>query len=209
MTMRVAGAVLAAGHGSRLVGDTPKPLALLAGRPLVTWALEAVRATELSPVVLVVGRQGSAIAAAAPASVVIVRASRWHEGIAHSLHAALDAIEPYAQVTAACIGLADQPLVGAEAYRRLAAAHAAGAAIAVATYEGVRQNPVLLARELWSEARSLEGDVGARGLMDDHDTIEVDCTDTGSAADVDTIDDLHALERMLPRSTEVDRDADQ
>ena len=127
----------------------------------------------------------------------IVHASRWREGIAHSLHAAFDVLEPYAQVTAVCIGLADQPLVGADAYRRLSSAHAAGARLAVASYDGVRQNPVLLARELWDEARALEGDVGARSLMDVHDVTEVDCTGTGIAADVDTIEDLQAVERML------------
>lgn len=195
--MRVAAAVLAAGRGSRLIGDTPKPLTLLANRPLVTWALDAVRATDLSPVLLVVGRHGDAIGAAAPSSVMIVHASRWHEGIAHSLHAALDVLEPYAQVAAACIGLADQPLVGADAYRRLASAHASGALLAVATYDGVRQNPVLVARELWEEARALEGDVGARALMDAREVTEVDCTGTGTAADVDTIEDLHMIERML------------
>jgi CTP:molybdopterin cytidylyltransferase MocA len=207
--VRVAAAVLAAGHGSRLLGDVPKPLALLDGRPLVAWALAAVRATELSPVVLVVGRNGDAVTAAAPSSVMVVRAPRWHEGIAHSLHAALDAIEPYAEASAVCVGLADQPLVGADAYRRLVSAHAAGATLAVATYAGVRQNPVLLARELWGDARALAGDVGARALMDVHETTEVDCTGTGSAADVDTIEDLHALERSLRRPRKVDRDADQ
>jgi CTP:molybdopterin cytidylyltransferase MocA len=195
--VRVAAAVLAAGRGSRLVGDTPKPLTLLAERPLVTWALDPVRATDLSPVVLVVGRHGDRLAAAAPSSVTIVHASRWHEGIAHSLHAALDVLEPYTQVTAVCVGLADQPLVGADAYRRLASAHEGGARLAVATYGGVRQNPVLVARELWGAARALQGDVGARALMDTHTVTEVDCTGTGTAADVDTIEDLQLLERML------------
>jgi molybdenum cofactor cytidylyltransferase len=193
----VAAAVLAAGRGSRLVGDTPKPLALLEDRPLVSWALDAVRATDLRPVLLVVGRHGDAVGEFAPASVTIVHAPRWHEGIAHSLHAALDALEADADVTAVCVGLADQPLVGADAYRRLASAHAAGARLAVATYDGVRQNPVLVARELWGAARALTGDVGARALMDEHEVTEVDCTGTGTAADVDTIEDLHVIARML------------
>ena len=89
----------------------------------------------------------------------------WRQGIASSLRAALEAIAPYAEVTAVCVGLADQPQVGSEAYRRLAAAHADGAQLAVATYDGVRGNPVLLARSLWAEANELEGDVGARQLM--------------------------------------------
>ena len=65
--------------------------------------------------------------------------------------------------------------------------------LAVATYDGVRGNPVLLARSLWAEANELEGDVGARQLMKRHDVVEVPCDGTGSAVDVDTPQDLEQL----------------
>jgi CTP:molybdopterin cytidylyltransferase MocA len=197
VTVRVAGAVLAAGYGERLGGDVPKPLALLDGVPLVTRALDAISEADLSPVLVVVGPKGGDVAEAAPQGVMVIHATRWHEGIAHSLHAALDAVAPYAQVSALCVGLADQPLVGTESYRRLVAAHDAGAELAVATYDGERGNPVLIGRALWDEARALSGDVGARTLMERHAFVEVDCTGTGSPADVDTIDDLRALEEQL------------
>jgi CTP:molybdopterin cytidylyltransferase MocA len=87
--------------------------------------------------------------------------------------------------------------VGADSYRRLVAAHEAGADLAVATYDGTRGNPVLVGRTLWDEARALSGDVGARALMERHDVVEVDCTGTGSPDDVDTIEDLRALEERL------------
>ena len=51
-----------------------------------------------------------------------------------SLAAGLAAVP--ADCTAAVLALADQPLVGPEAVRRLIAAHAAGAAVAVACYDG-------------------------------------------------------------------------
>jgi molybdenum cofactor cytidylyltransferase/nicotine blue oxidoreductase len=180
------------------------------GRPLVTWALEAARATDLHPVLLIVGRRGTDVIAAAPPGVTAVHARGFRKGIAHSLRAALDALDGYVQVQAVCVGLADQPLVGPEAYRRLAAAHAAGADLAVATYDGQRANPVLLGRSLWGAARALEGDVGARALMGDHDVVEVDCSDTGSPADVDTLDDLRALEALdhdnAPREDDAPRE---
>ena len=172
---------------------------MLGGRPLVAWALEAVTATDLHPVLLVVGRGGIDVIAAAPPGVVAVHARSWRRGIAHSLRAALDALEPYVQVGAVCIGLADQPLVTPEAYRRLVAAHAGGATLAAATYGGQRSNPVLIDRSLWGEARHLSGDVGARALMDRHLVVEVDCTDAGSPADVDTLDDLRTLEASSVR----------
>jgi molybdenum cofactor cytidylyltransferase len=188
-----AAAVLAAGHGSRLATSTPKPLVALRGRPLVEWALDAAVGSGADPVLLVVGRDGPAVAASAPRGVGIVRARSWRLGIAHSLRAALRALTP-TDAEAVTVGLADQPLVGADAYRRLAAAHEAGALLAVATYSGQRANPVLLDRSLWAEARRLRGDVGARALMRAHEVTEVDCTGTGDPVDVDTLDDLRALE---------------
>jgi molybdenum cofactor cytidylyltransferase len=190
--LSVAIAVLAAGRGSRL-GDEPKPLALLQGRPLVGWALDAAVSSGLQPVWLVTGYRGRHVAAAAPQGVDVVHNRHWRRGIASSLRTALGAIAPYPQVSAVCVGLADQPRVGAEAYRRLAAAHQEGAELAVATYEGVRGNPVLLARSLWAEAHELEGDVGARQLMQRHAVVEVPCDGTGSAVDVDTPQDLEQL----------------
>jgi len=159
----VAIAILAAGRGSRLGGDDAKPLALLHDRPLVAWALDAAMASGLRPVWLVTGYAGRKVAAAAPAGVDVAHNRRWRRGIASSLRVALAAIAPYAQVDAVCIGLADQPRVGPEAYRRLSAAH------------------------------KLEGDVGARQLMQRHDVVEVRCDDTGSAVDVDTPQDLEQL----------------
>lgn len=194
---QVASAVLAAGRGERVGGEFPKPLLELRGRPLVSWALAAATDSGLRPVLLVVGYEASAVTELATEGVIVVRAHRWKRGIARSLRAALSVVEPYAQVSAVCVGLADQPLIGSGAYERLAAAHGEGAALAVATYAGVRGNPVLMGRTLWSEANALDGDVGARALMGRHEVVEVDCTGTGNPADVDTLDDLRALEASL------------
>ena len=197
-------AVLAAGRGSRVgtESDVPKPLLELAGRPLVAWALDAALQSGLRPAVLVVGHRARAVEQVVPQGVTVVRARGWRHGIARSLRAALGALEGWAQVGAVCIGLADQPCIGAEAYRRLAAAHEDGATLAVATYDGVRGNPVLVARSLWPEARRLDGDEGARALMRSHPVVEVPCDGTGRPDDVDTIADLHRVEHLLQQEME-------
>jgi molybdenum cofactor cytidylyltransferase len=191
--MTTAAVVLAAGRGSRLMRPVAKPLLEFRGRPLVLWALDAALASGCAPVLLVVGHESDAIRAIAPEATIVVDSPRWADGISQSLSVALDALEPDPVVTGVCVGLADQPRVGAEAYRRVAEAGARGTPIAVATYSGVRGNPVWLARSVWPEARALTGDAGARQLMDGRE-VEVDCTGTGDPADVDTLDDLHALE---------------
>lgn len=200
--MTTAAVVLAAGRGSRLASADVKPLLGYRGRPLVAWALDAARASGCAPVVLVVGHAAEAVAAVAPDDVRVVPSPDWAAGISQSLRAALDALEPEAAVTAACIGLADQPRIGPEAWQRLVAAGERGATIAVATYAGLRQNPVLLARSVWPDARVLTGDAGARQLMATRPVVEVDCTGTGDPVDVDTLDDLAALDRGPDSPTE-------
>jgi molybdenum cofactor cytidylyltransferase len=195
----VAAAVLAGGRGSRFGGERPKPLAHLRGRPLVVWALDAVLASELAPVVLVVGREADEVAAAARAAygdaVEVVQNPNWELGIAWSMRAALDHLDDRSEVTAVCIGLADQPLMGTAAWTRVAGAPLE-APLVVATYGGARGNPVRLGRPVWDAARSLEGDEGARVLLRRGPTLEVACDGTGDPTDVDTPDDLARLERM-------------
>ena len=188
--MTVAAAVLAAGRGSRLGGDASKPLLEWRGRPLVAWALDAALASGLAPVVVVVGYRADEVRAAlGDGDPVVVDNPEWEEGIASSLRTVLTSLEPVTDVEAVCVGLADQPLVGAEAYRRVAATDGE---LVIPTYGGQPGNPVKLARSLWSEALELHGDVGARALARDR-AVRIDCTGTGSAADVDTLEDLERL----------------
>jgi molybdenum cofactor cytidylyltransferase/nicotine blue oxidoreductase len=195
----VAVAVLAGGRGSRFGDERTKAVASLRGRPLVAWALDAARASGLAPVLLVVGRDAEAVAAAARDAhgdaVEVVENPLWQQGIATSLRAALEALDGRVDVDAVCIGLADQPLMGSDAYRRVAAAPPE-APLVVATYGGVRGNPVRLSRTVWTEARALEGDEGARVLLRRGPTIEVPCDGTGDPTDVDTPADLARLERI-------------
>ena len=187
--------MLAAGRSTRF--DGVKQLAPLGDRPLVRWAVDAALASGLRPVITVIGPRGGPVAAVLPAGVDVVRARRARRGIAESLRALVRALGPWRQVGAVCVGLGDQPGVGAEAYRRLARAYDAGATLAVATYAGVRQNPVLIARSQWPRVDELRGDVGARALMTEIDVTEVDCTDTGSPADIDTPADLERVAREM------------
>jgi molybdenum cofactor cytidylyltransferase len=176
----------------RFGGDAPKSLNLLHGRPLLAYALAAARDSGCAPIVLVVS--DDRVAEAAGSGVEIVRNDAPERGIASSLQCALGHLEARSEIPAVVVGLADQPLVGAEAYRRVAHAYDAGARLAFAEYATGRANPVLIGREYWAEAAALEGDEGARVLFRRHPAVAVPCDDTGVAADVDTPKDLAELE---------------
>ncbi len=183
--------MLAAGRGVRFGGDAPKVLTLLRGKPLLAYALDSARESGCAPVLLVVSDER--VAGAAGDGIEIVRNDAPERGIASSLQCALRRLEPDS-APAVVVGLGDQPLVGREAYRRVACAHADGASLAFASYDGVRGNPVLIARTYWSEASELDGDEGARVLFRRHPAVAVPCGDTGAADDVDTPEDLAELE---------------
>ena len=191
MTVGVAAVVLAAGRGQRFGGKIPKPLLQFDGRPLVAYAVDAAVASGCAPVLVVVGDDD---VAAAVVEATVVRNDDPDRGISSSLQCALRVLADRAHVDAVVVGLADQPFVGAGAYRRLVQAFDEGARLAVATYGETRGNPVLLAREFWAEAEQLSGDEGARALFRRHDPREVPCDGTGDPSDVDTPDDLARLE---------------
>ncbi len=195
---RVGVVLLAAGRGSRFGDEAPKTLARLGQRPLVTHAVAAATMSGLRPLVVVVGCQAPEVARAAGTLAEIVENPDWAEGMSTSLRAGLAAVLPDPTVTAVAVALADQPRIGADAYRRLALAHRNGASLAVATYGGKRGHPVLIGRAHFDEAMRMTGDEGARTLLAAHVVVEVPCDGTGDAADVDTPADLAALEGQTP-----------
>lgn len=197
----VAGILLAAGEGSRL--GQPKALVELGGQTLAERGVALLRAGGADPVLVVTG--------AAPVTIPgvrIVHNPHWRSGMGSSLAAGLRALaasehraehepghkaEHEAGQDAAVIALADQPLVGAEAVRRLIAAYRDGASVVVAAYGGKPRNPVLIARQHWADVTELAaGDTGARPFLRAHPELVtlVECGDTGSPDDVDTPEDL-------------------
>jgi CTP:molybdopterin cytidylyltransferase MocA len=174
--------VLAAGGGSRFGGDGHKLLAPFRGRPLVAWALDAAAVLDELLVVTGAVELGDLV----PPGARVVRNDRWAEGQATSLAAAIGAAADLGH-DAVVVGLGDQPLIPAEAWRLVAAATATP--IAVATYGGARRNPVRLAAEAWPLLPP-DGDEGARGLVRGRGDLVTEVACPGDPADMDTQEDL-------------------
>jgi molybdenum cofactor cytidylyltransferase len=180
--------VLAAGGGRRFAGASHKLLTPWRGRPLAAWALEHASAASLARTWVVAGAVDLEAAGAVPAGVEVLRNPEWDRGIATSLQAGVAAARE-AGMDAVVVGLADQPLVPATAWR--AVAGATGLPIAVATYGGRRGNPVRLGREVW-DLLPVDGDEGARLVMARHPELVMAVACEGDPADIDTVEDLAA-----------------
>ena len=187
----MAGILLAAGQGSRL--GRPKALVEIGGESLAGRGVALLRDGGAEPIVVVSG----AVAVDMP-GVLAVHNPDWRTGMGSSLVAGLATVPD--TCAAAVIALVDQPLIGPEAVRRLIAAYAAGASVAVAAYQGAPRNPVLLAREHWPEVVALAvGDAGARPFLRAHPELItlVECGDTGRPDDLDTRSDLDRLTGLV------------
>lgn len=187
--MTTAAIVLAAGGGSRYRasgGDSHKLLAPYLGRTVVEWSIEAAVAAHLDATYVVRGATDLPLPPLAAGAVRWVRNDRWQEGIATSLRAGVDRARRDGHA-AVVVGLGDQPLVLTEAWRRVAST--TRAPVAVATYEGVRGNPVRLSSMVWPLLPAC-GDEGARLVMRRRPDLVVEVPCPGRSADIDTVDDL-------------------
>jgi molybdenum cofactor cytidylyltransferase len=160
----IAGIVLAAGASRRF--GSQKLLACVGGVPLVRRSVETLLATALDELVVVVGSNALAVAAAlAGLSVRTVTNTAYAAGMSTSLRAGLDAVQPATE--AALVALADQPGVDADIVDRLVERYRADrSAIVAPVYRGgVRGNPVLFDRSLFGELRAVTGDEGGRAVI--------------------------------------------
>jgi molybdenum cofactor cytidylyltransferase len=173
--------VLAAGAGTRFAGPHHKLDAVIDGRTVLERSVLTALESGVGPVVVVTGAHRGSL----PAGVTELHHSLWADGQATSLTVAVEWAAADG-AGAVVVGLADQPFVTAEAWRRIAAS---ASPIAVATYDGVRSNPVRLAAEVWP-LLPRTGDHGARLVMRARpDLVDlVPCP--GSGADIDTWEDL-------------------
>jgi CTP:molybdopterin cytidylyltransferase MocA len=190
----VWGILLAAGAGSRFGGR--KLLAPFRGRPLIEAALCKLRGAPVDEIIVVTGAEGERLRSISTAyGARVAENPNWAKGLSTSVRTGLRACGPEAR--AAVVSLGDQPLVEAEAVRRLVDAFEWGAEVAVATYGGELRNPVLFARGAWPLLeRELSGDTGARVFLKRHPELvtEVPCDDVADPADVDTVEALRRLE---------------
>ena len=183
----VLGAVLAAGAGERFRasgGDGPKQLAMVDGQTLVARAVATAVAAGLDEVVVVAG---AVDLTGAGLPVTVLDNPRWSDGIATSLQVAVRHAET-AGHDAVVVGLADQPGITAEAWRAVATA-TDRPPIAVATYDGIRGNPVGLSRSVWP-ALPQTGDEGARMLLRRRPELVQAVPCDGRRDDIDTLEDL-------------------
>ena len=197
---RIAGIVLAAGTASRM-GRNKLILPVL-GKPMVAHAVEAAAAAGLDPVIVVTGHEAAAVRQAivkaiGKTPVSFVQNDDFVRGLSTSLRAGIGAVP--AECEAALVLLGDMPGINASLIEKVVKAFDASedCAICVATARGERGHPVLWGRQFFPELEALDGDAGARVVMNRHPSLvcDVEADDGAPLADIDTPEALEAMSR--------------
>jgi molybdenum cofactor cytidylyltransferase len=181
--------VLAAGASRRFNGV--KQLADLRGRPLLSYALEAMLAVPaLDPVVVVLGHAAEEISATIDfGDATVVVAADWDDGQSASLKRGVTAA---ADADAVVVTLGDQPFI-TPAVIAAALDQLPGYDAVRATYGGVPGHPVVFARPVMEAVAQLSGDTGARDLLARFRVRKWEAGHLCSAADIDTQEELAQL----------------
>lgn len=196
---KIAAIVLAAGRSSRMRGPN-KLLEQFQGKRLVRRVVEAAIASKASPVVVVTGHDETAVREAlADLNVRFTGNADYAEGLSTSLQAGVRTLEE--DIAGAVICLGDMPGVSAALIDRLIDTFQPerGALIVAPSRNGQRGNPVLWARRFFPEILKLEGDIGARKLVESYaeGVVEVTVEDDGAFHDIDTPEALELARKTL------------
>jgi molybdenum cofactor cytidylyltransferase len=192
----VAGIILAAGKGTRMGGG--KMTAMLGGKALVRHTADAAAECDLKPLIAVLGHDASAVAAVLDGvDLVTIHNPAFASGMATSLKAGIAALPDTAD--GALILLGDMPHVTPALINILVKAFSdhPGAKAVVPMVANQRGNPILIGRKLFDAVLQLEGDTGARKLLDMAGTgvVEIRVEDAAVLIDVDTPEALDHLNR--------------
>jgi molybdenum cofactor cytidylyltransferase len=188
------GVLLAAGYGSRFdpEGVHNKLLARLPdGQPVAHEA--AHRLLLVVPHVIAVVRPGSEALARVlnDAGCEVVFSIDAERGMGASLAAGVDASR---DADGWIVALSDMPRIAVATIEAVARTLDEGASLVAPFYRGERGHPAGFGVQHFDALVALDGDTGARDLFRRHEVTRVDVDDPGILSDVDTPDDLRALE---------------
>ncbi len=164
----IAAIVLAAGM-SRRAGRRNKLLDDVGGRPMIAAVVTTVLASRAGPVIVVTGHQAALVRdALAGQPVEFVENADYRSGMAGSIGCGLGALPASATGVMICLG--DMPEVAVATLDRLIEAASARTEddILVPVEAGRRGNPVLFGRRWFAQLSRLDGDRGAKRVLDEN-----------------------------------------
>jgi molybdenum cofactor cytidylyltransferase len=185
--------ILAAGESSRL--GTPKQILKFEGKSLIKHTVEVALSSVCSPVIVVLGAYHEDILSEIEnEKVQIVYNKNWQQGMASSIHAGIKALENINDLNSVVIMLCDQPFVTGRLIDSLVNEFSRGSAQIIASaYGNTLGVPVLFSSSLFPELLQVQGQEGAKKLINSFkaDVVRIDFPE--GVVDIDTPADYEKL----------------
>lgn len=186
--------ILAAGSSSRM--GKPKQLLAFEGTTLLSRVVSLACQSGDNPVVVVLGANADVIKKNLTVSrAEVVVNEGWEEGMASSLRKGLAAMnEKHPEVDGVLILVGDQPYLNNQYIKQLLEAQIkSGLPIAACSYSGIIGTPVLFHKSIFLELMALQGDVGAKRIIQNRKQDVVTVLFDKGIVDIDTPDDYDKL----------------
>jgi molybdenum cofactor cytidylyltransferase len=199
-----AGIILAAGASTRF-GES-KQLLQLKDKCLLEWVLDAALKSELSRIVLVLGYAHQEILQTLGEKLQHSKLSveinlQFKKGQSHSLRAGLSKVKD--DFSAVMFLLGDQPMLNAATINILLERFwTDDKDICVPICRGKRKTPAIFSRRFYTRLMDIQGDTGARQLIDDNPdrVLAVEVDNPICFFDIDTQQDFESLKKQLEKS---------
>jgi len=181
--------ILAAGKSARM--GRPKQLLLWKGQPLLRHVAEVALSVPQAAVHVVLGANQELVAASLHGlPVKLCPNDCWQEGMGSSVRAGVRAVLDEKPATSAVlILLCDQPLITTELLQEMIRRHQEGAEIVAASYRETLGVPALFGASLYPELLALQGDQGAKKIIQRHQEQTAVVPFPEAGLDLDTFED--------------------
>ncbi len=188
--------LLAAGSSTRL--GKPKQLLAYNGKSLLRHSIEVAAGAGIQALITVLGGNADLLIPEIDSNnTLVVINKNWKDGMATSISTGLSALlEKYPVMENSIFMTCDQPFVNASLLNDLIITHQqTGKPIVASSYDGILGVPVLFNKTFFAKLLQLQGDTGAKKIIQQHITEVATVEFPKGKIDIDTMEDYENLLR--------------
>ena len=160
----ISAILLAAGQSKRM--KTGNKLAKeFQGIPLINHSVENILSSSIDEIIIVLGYEKEAIKNLIKKNnkIKFIFNKNFETGIASSIKAGINNLSEKAEAFFICLG--DMPIINKNVYNKLIDSRK-NKEIVAPTFNGIRGNPILFSKKMKTQIMEIEGDYGAKKILD-------------------------------------------
>ncbi len=188
----ISAILLAAGQSKRMNGEN-KLAKEIQGIPLIKLSVKNILASSINELIIVLGHQKEIIEKLIDKNekIKFVFNKDFESGMASSIKTGLNNLSEKTEAFFICLG--DMPMINQDVYNQLIRSRN-NKEIIVPTYKGQQGNPILFSKSMKSIIISIEGDIGAKKILEQNKDkiLKVKIDDINIIKDFNTKDNFNS-----------------